>query len=340
MQRFAIRVLLLLAIGVVHSGCAAPSESMALRAPISLTALASGRSTALMGRVLAALPQRRDVSSSIKGVYPDDQATGKEFHCVQACSACSTIGSGLGGSDSTQSSVAQTSITYHIYVALTFEQKVAILSPTGSGSSCPVVGTLFGTGGYAGGASVGPEGSVGVTNICSAPSCGPGDIAFYAPGAIYPSYFATGLLSRFYFGAFDKAGNFYNDGLTEKGEAAVGVVPVGSTTDMPTGISGISFPGGIRIANDGTINVLDQACPCIQQYKGYKAHHHVGTISLLGVTDPVTFSLDEKNHYLWVTDAANGTVDQFRYPAGGSIKRSFSGFVDPIGVALIPPDNP
>ena len=52
------------------------------------------------------------------------------------------------------------------------------------------------------------------------------------------------------------------------GTAAVGVVRVGSTTDMPNGIGGISFPGGVQIARNGTINIDDQECPCIQIYKG------------------------------------------------------------------------
>ena len=56
------------------------------------------------------------------------------------------------------------------------------------------------------------DGYVAVTNICSAPSCGPGNIVFYLPAYSSPTSTATGLLSRFYYGDFDKAGNFITTG--------------------------------------------------------------------------------------------------------------------------------
>jgi len=142
-------------------------------------------------------------------------------------------------------------------------------------------------------------------------------------------------MTQYYYGAFDKHGNFYNDGLSGS-TVEVGVVRKNSKVDKATGISGIASPGGIQIARNGTINILDEACPCIQVYKGSK---RVATVNLTGVATPVTFALDKTNKHLWVTDLSSKTVDEFAYPAGGSILAQFGGFYEPVGVGVVPPEK-
>lgn len=344
MLQFSIRVLSLLTIGIVASSCGAPAppDATSLRGPITLTALAGSRSSASVGRALFRSPKRRNTSSSTI-VYVSDPYANEVVQCMEPyCSLCKPIGTEVvepEGMVTGSLRTEHTSSTY-LYVAAAGASEVLVVKP--AGSACPVINILQDSGYIPADVAVRRDGLVAATNLCTAPYCySPGNIEFYKPGATVPTYTATGLLSRFYFGDFDKAGNFYNDGLNGSGEAAVGVVPVGSTTDISTGITGISFPGGIQVARNRTINVLDQDCPCIQIYKPTATGFaHVGTVALTGVSDPVTFALDKKNRYLWVTDAGTGAVDQFRYPAGGRIVQSFTGFEQPIGVALIPPDNP
>lgn len=217
------------------------------------------------------------------------------------------------------------------YVADTGNQRVVVFTDT-----CTTVTVLGDSGYFPSDVGVAPDGTVAVTNFCSAPSCaGAGNISFYALGSTSITRVAKGLMSQYYYGAFDKHGNFYNDGLSGT-TVEVGVVRKNSTKDKATGISGIKSPGGIQIARNGTINILDEACPCIQIYKGSK---RVGTVSLNGVTTPVTFAFDKQNKHVWVTDLSSKTVDEFAYPSGGSILDQFGGFYEPVGVGVVPPEK-
>jgi hypothetical protein len=218
------------------------------------------------------------------------------------------------------------------YVADSGNQRVVVFT-----DACETVGVLDDSGYVPSDVAVADDGTVAVTNLCAAPSCtGAGNISFYAPGSSTVTRVATGLMSQYYYGDFDKHGNFYNDGLSGS-TVEVGVVPRGSKIDKATGISGIKLPGGIQIARNGTINIDDQTCPCIQIYKG---SHQAGTVSLPGVKKPVTFALDKSNKHLWVTDVTSKTVDEIPYPGGGKILYQFSGFSEPIGVGVIPADRP
>lgn len=218
------------------------------------------------------------------------------------------------------------------YVADFGNQRVVVFT-----SECQTVQILDDSGFYPSDVAVARDGTVAVTNLCGAPSCtGSGNISFYAPGSSTVTRVATGLMSQYYYGDFDKHGNFYNDGLSGS-NVEVGVVPKGSTKDKATGISSIQFPGGIQVAHNGTLNIADQYCPCIQIYKGKS---HVGTVNLTGVTRPVTFALDKSNKHLWVADVSSQTVDEVLYPSGGSNLYQISGFYEPIGVGVIPADSP
>lgn len=252
------------------------------------------------------------------------------------CNDCKTIGSGLnlpGGLTTSSSGGSGGGLAKSIldYVADSGNQRVVVFT-----DKCKTVRVLDDTGYFPSDVAVANDGTVAVTNLCAVPSCtGAGNISFYAPGSSSITRVATGLMSEYYYGDFDKDGNFYNDGL--KGSTAeVGVVPSGSTSDNSAGISGIKFPGGIQIARNGTINIDDQECPCIQIYKG---SHHAGTVSLPGVVRPVTFALDKSNKQLWVTDVSSKTVDELPYPRGGKILYQYSGFYEPIGVGVVPPEK-
>lgn len=218
------------------------------------------------------------------------------------------------------------------YVADTGNQRVVVFT-----DACETVTVLNDSGYFPSDVAVAPNGTVAVTNFCAAPSCSAaGNISFYAPGSTSVTRVAKGLMTQYDFGDFDKHGDFYNDGLSGS-TVEVGVVKRNSKTDKATGISGIGSPGGIQVASNGTINILDETCTCIHIYKGSK---QVGTVSLTGVTTPVTFALDKKNKHLWVTDVSSKTVDEFAYPAGGKILYQIGGFYEPVGVGVVPPDKP
>jgi len=251
------------------------------------------------------------------------------------CNDCKTIGSGLslpGGVATSNGPGHNFAKSPLDYVADYGNQRVVVFT-----NACETVTVLDDSGYFPTDVAVAHDGTVAVTNLCAAPSCtGAGNISFYAPGSTTVTRVATGLMSQYYYGDFDKHGNFYNDGLSGS-TVEVGVVPRGSTTDKATGISGIKVPGGIQIARNGTINIDDQGCPCIQIYKG---NHNAGTVSLPGVKKPVSFALDKSNKHLWVTDVSSKTVDELPYPKGGKILYQFTGFSEPIGVGVTPADNP
>lgn len=251
------------------------------------------------------------------------------------CNTCKTLGSGLsmpGGVATANGPGHRFAKSTLDYVADSGNERVVVFT-----DACETVSVLGDSGYIPSDVAVAEDGTVAVTNLCAAPSCtGSGNISFYAPGSTSVTSVATGLMSQYYYGDFDKHGNFYNDGFSGS-TVEVGVVARGSTTDKATGISGIKSPGGIQIAHNGTINIDDQGCLCIQIYKG---SHHKGTVKLTGVKKPVSFALDKSNKDLWVTDASSKTVDELPYPGGGKILYQFSGFSEPIGVGVVPADKP
>jgi len=291
-----------------------------------------------LGTVPPLLASVRPLTTSSPTVIVSDASQNDVVICGPGspCNQCKTIGSGLllpqglttnggGGAGGRANSILA-------YVADSGNQRVVVFTDT-----CKTVRVLNDSGYFPSDVAVAHDGTVAVTNLCAAPSCtGAGNIAFYPPGSSYASRVATGLMTQYYYGDFDKHGNFYNDGLSGS-TVEVGVVPPDSSKDKAAGISGIKFPGGIQVARNGTINIDDQDCACIQIYKG---RHHIGTVSLPGVAKPVTFALDKTNKYLWVTDESAKTVDELPYPAGGEILYQYGGFYEPVGVGVIPPDSP
>src|SRR5579863_5682791 len=280
-------------------------------------------------------------------VSTSDAGSNSIVICNPSCNQCKTVGGGLNtpmgngtGPYHPPEMRARASREYGL-VADTYNSRVVVYTDT-----CSTVAILNDStyssskmvAYFPEGVAVAPDGTVAVTNACAAPSCtGPGNIAFFARGSTKITSIATGLMSNYFFGDFDKHGNFYNDGLTSTGATVVGIVKRGSKADVSTGISGVGYPGGIQVARNGTINIDDQQCSCIRVYKGKK---QLRTVTLSGTVDAVTFAFNKTDSDIWVADKSTKTVYEFAYPAGGSSIDYMGGFSEPIGVAVSPPDRP
>jgi hypothetical protein len=179
--------------------------------------------------------------------------------------------------------------------------------------------------------SVARNGTVAVTNYTTSVSR-PGDVAFYVSGSHTVTSTVSGLLTNFMFGAFDAAGNFYDDGFASGGAVKVGIIYAGSTYNADTGISGIGYPGGIMIAHNGTINVLDEKCRCIGIFRG---SNRIGTVTLGGSSNPISFAFDRNDAHVWVADYAAGVL-QYAYPAGGAVLTRYTPRGSAYGIAVIP----
>jgi hypothetical protein len=289
----------------------------------------------------------RGLSTGSTTVSTTDATNNGIVICSPSCNDCKTLGGGLsapmGNTDGPYhgKGLRRPAMRDYGLVADTNHSRIVVYTDT-----CSTVAILndsvyssSGTVAYfPEGVAVGPDGTVAVTNLCTAPSCsGSGNIAFFAPGSTEITSIATGLMSSYFFGDFDKHGNFYNDGLTSHGATAVGVVKRGSMTDSPTKISSVGYPGGIQVARNGTINIDDQACSCIRVYKGSK---QIRTVTLSGTVDAITFAFTKTNSDIWVADKGTSSVYEFPYPAGGSSIDVLGAFSEPIGVAVSPPDRP
>ena len=286
-------------------------------------------------------------SSGSTTVATTDSTNNDIVICNPPCTDCKTVGGGLnapmGNADGPYRAkdlhhpardyglVADTNNS-RVVVYTDTCSTVAILDDRVTPSTGPPIAYL------PEGVAVAPDGTVAVTNVCAAPSCsGAGNIVFFAPGSTKITSVATGLMSNYYFGDFDKHGNFYNDGLTSLGKTVVGVVKRGSTTDTPTKIANIGSPGGVQVARNGTINIDDPGCTCIRIYKGSKP---AGTVTLSDALDPITFAFTQNGSDIWVADTETREVMEFSYPTGGSSIDALGGFSEPVGVAVSPPDRP
>lgn len=187
------------------------------------------------------------------------------------------------------------------------------------------------------GVAIARDGTVAVTNIASAGSSGPATINFYAAGSFKKKKTIVGSPGQeFFFGGFDKHGNFYNDSLTTSGGVEVGVVDKGSTKNSDTGYgSKIGYPGGIQVAKNGSINILDQACPCLKSFTGAK----LKTVTLQGASDPITLSFNSDDSQVWTADYGLSAVEGYAFPSG-QLLASLGGFAGPEGIAVVTEGSP
>jgi hypothetical protein len=323
-----------LVIAVVLAGCSGGSLSSSTPGTTDVASSAQqSAERAVAHPELASVPgyapgaTRTPVSlleaKSFKGdVWLDDPSTNALLKCTSK--GCTAEGAGENFSEP-QGLAADAK--GNVYIADTANSRVVVLNESGS-----LVETLSDPGEYPAGVGVATDGTVGVTNILST-SGGSGNVVFYAPGATSPSRTATGLLSRFYFGGFDKSGNFYLDGEDSGGNVHVAVVAKGSDTVSDTGITGVAFPGGVQVDTKDVLNVDDQTCPCIQTYK-LPSLTHQRTIAL-NVGDPVTFAFVKGDADIWV---GGSPIGEYSYPAGKLVYtlNPGGGFSETAGIVAVP----
>ena len=195
--------------------------------------------------------------------------------------------------------------------------------------------------------TIGTSTYVGVSNICSAPSCGPGGFIVYKNGKAQKPIMSS-LISRVYFVGFDAKGNLYADGQDSTSAVVIGEIANAATTGktfkvLKTG-NAISFPGGIEVTTKGLIALDDQNGASIFSYnppKNGSLGNPVATTALTGSGDAVTFTFTNDNKDIWTADAANAASLEFAYPKGGSAVKTIAVTGgQPIGVAVIPAPLP
>jgi hypothetical protein len=186
---------------------------------------------------------------------------------------------------------------------------------------------------------------VAVSNIISV-SGGPGSILIFKNGKA-GFKISSSALARVYFIAFDAKGNLYADGENSSGQVVIGEIANatkgGKKFKTLTYNATIGFPGGIQVTTDDKIAIADQESATIYTFnqpdKG-SLGSPIATTVLTGSSDPVTFAFTKSNKDLWTADAGLAGLAEFAYPVGGSPIKSFSEGGEPIGVALVPAEQP
>lgn len=185
---------------------------------------------------------------------------------------------------------------------------------------------------------VSTAGVVGVTNLIST-SGGSGSVSFYAKDTTTPCVtVASSAWTRIYFGAFDRAGNFYIDGENSSGSVLLGIVSGGcaatSITTLKTTIS-IQVPGAVAVTpadklvvSDGTIFTFDLP------QKGVLGPPIAKTkIKGAGAASAIAFTASGND--LWTISSQ---ALEYAYPTGGSpVKHvALAGLLQPIGLLVTP----
>jgi hypothetical protein len=196
--------------------------------------------------------------------------------------------------------------------------------------------------------TIGKTTYVGVSNICSAPSCGQGGFIVYKSGKAQKPI-QSSLISRVYFLGFDAKGNLYADGQDSNGAVVIGELAKatgsGKTFAALTTGNAIQFPGGVEVTTKGKIAIDDQNGASIYTYnppvKGALGNP-IATTGLTGSGDAVTYTFTNDNKDVWTADALNAASLEFAYPAGGSALKTIpvAGGGQPIGVAIVPAPLP
>jgi len=195
--------------------------------------------------------------------------------------------------------------------------------------------------------TIGTATYVGVSNICSAPSCGQGGFIVYKNGKAGKPILST-KINRVYFVGFDAKGNLYADGQDVNSAVVVGEIANAATTGrafktLKTG-NAISFPGGIEVTTKGLIAIDDQNGASIFSYNAPKngsLGNPVATTGLTGSGDAVTFTFTSDNKDVFTADAINAASLEFKYPGGGAAVKTIPvAGGQPIGVAVVPSPLP
>jgi hypothetical protein len=231
----------------------------------------------------------------------------------------------------------------NLYIADTEDGQIQIWAPPYSGP--PTL--LADPGQFPAGVDQRNNGAfIAVTNIISQQDA-PGSVSFYRNGTQVATVTDPNFLEVF-FCAFDHTGNLYLDGITESGTVFVAEIAHantgGRTVEYLTTSNTISFPGGVQVNNDGTIDIGDQSDPSqIYTYNppsGGSLGSPISTTALVSSVDAVTYALKIHNHNLYTADAGAASSKEYSFP-GGVLENSItSGLVEPIGVALTPAQMP
>jgi len=202
--------------------------------------------------------------------------------------------------------------------------------------------TLSVSGYFPAGVAVDSLGNVGVTDICSAPSCTQGGITFFVKGKAHT--LTSTAIYRVYFGGFDAKGNFFADGANSSGGNAVVEVKGGAKGKSITALSGFSFsfPGGVNVNSKGQICIGDQLGPITCYALSGTTLTAKSSTTLSGQSDAVGWTFNSTEKDIWDADAGLGNSNEFKWPAGGAAIKTLtlSPAGTPIGVALNPAFKP
>jgi hypothetical protein len=226
----------------------------------------------------------------------------------------------------------------NLYVADTNNQEIKVFAP---GTKTPS-SILSDPNGYPSSVDVALDGTVGITNVCSAPSCGQGDVEFYAAGSTNPTSkcAVAGLLATTAFGGFDKSDDFYADGMTASGQPALVECKAGSSTASrtafvfaPNGVGGGVFCHQI----EGFVNVTDQHNPETARFDPVSGKMQKPVV-YSGIDDPVQPGPDDSNQIINVPNGSQTArvVNTYPYPKGKKVKSQITGFTQAVGVAVFP----
>jgi hypothetical protein len=231
----------------------------------------------------------------------------------------------------------------NLYIADTADSRVQVYA---AGYNTPPT-SWSDPGQYPVGVDVRNNGAFGaVTNIIDT-NGGPGSVSLYRNGTQVATINDANF-GRVYFGAFDHSGNFYIDGTDVNGAVFVAVIAHantgGRTVQYLTTNNAISFPGGIQVNNDGTIDVGDQSDPSqIYTYNppsGGSLGSPVSTTALSSSVDAVQFAMKIHNHNLYTADAGAIASQEYSFP-GGTLENTITNDLTfPIGVAVTPTQMP
>ena len=248
---------------------------------------------------------------------------------------CAQISSGLSGPQGLAGGAPG-----HVFVANTNDSN--ILEFAGPYPPGRVVRTIPMPTEYPIDVAVSTSGLLAAINICSSPSCGPGNVALYRKGATAPCATASSpQFAKPFFGAFDANDDLYVSGSDASGGLHVGEVTGGckATTIATLSVPGIAAPGGIGVDAAGNVAIGDEERNQIDVFAPGNFSKPKFVVPLQdGSAAGFVFSSSGKQ--LWTTSGGSATAVEYRYPAGGAPIDTLNGFVEPAGVGVTPAQVP
>jgi hypothetical protein len=232
----------------------------------------------------------------------------------------------------------------NLYVANTDASNIEVFA---SGNPNPVA-TWNDTEQYPVDIDVRNNGAFGAATNIFSPTGAPGSVSLFRNGVMTANV-TDPAFDEVFFGAFDKGGNFYFDGINTSGEVFIAVIPHANlkgpwTVQYLSTDNSLEFPGGVQVDNNGNISVDDQEAFAIYTYappSGGSLGAPISTTSLSGSEDPVTFTFKTHNNNLYTGDISN-VSNEYKFSAGGSPENSItcSACSELIGTAVTPAQMP